>query len=706
MTQPIDPISLEVLRSRLAAIAEEGAATVERTACSPVIAESRDNACTLLDAQGELIVGGGAVAHNFGVCAHAVRHVIARHDDSIRPGDVFIANDPHNGGGLHAQDVVVQRPIFVDDTLVAWVANVGHMMDMGGMAFGSWAPAATDCYQEALRLPPVRLYRAGKEQSDVWTIIRNNIRVPTMVEMDLRSLIAGCQVAHDKIVSIARSMTPARFATGLAQLCTLAEAEMRRRITRLEDGDYSLTTWTEWEDELFAVPCRLTIAGDRMIFDFAGAAPQSQHFFNSKRHIVTSILISDITDVIAHDMPLSAGMFAPIEVRCPPGSVVDSAPPAAIASSHFDVALNASMAAQQCVMMAIAATGEDAPGRHLLSGPVSPSCMGLHTWGYATEAGTPDGWLMLEGAMAGGSAGHDRDGYDLFSFMVARKAIIEAIDVEMFEQRYPVLVTSKRPRVGVAGAGRYRSGAGCQMRYRPHDTAGWTGVMLGMRERVPLAGFAGGFPGANTRFAIRRDGGESQPISGHDNHVVVGQKDEFEFEIGSGGGFGDPVDRDPHLVAADVLAERYTAAEAARSYGVMLLDTGHADLQKTAQCRRDLLRDRLTQARPARKAMHGMTRPAEQGRPLYIGIEQRVDLAVASDSGAVLARAPDHWTDGCPVLVEPIGDHAESRAYLDPLTGRCLLVDVLPLGMNRTMASLPKRWVDAAQGSDTTVAAA
>ena len=180
----LDAVTLEVLRSRLQATAEEGAITIERTAISPVIAESRDYSCTLLEANGDLIVAGGAITHHFGVCGHAVRATLAKFGDTIAPGDMFFANDPHNGGGLHAQDVLVQLPVFAGDRLIAWVVNSGHMLDMGGLTFGSWSPEAIDCYQEALRLPPVRLFRAGKEQSDVWDIIRNNVRVPDIVEMD------------------------------------------------------------------------------------------------------------------------------------------------------------------------------------------------------------------------------------------------------------------------------------------------------------------------------------------------------------------------------------------------------------------------------------------------------------------------------------------------------------------------------------------
>ncbi len=695
----VDPIALEVLRTRLIAIAEEGALTIERTACNPVIAESRDCSCTLLDADAELLAGGGAVAHHFGVCDHAVQATIALHGASIRAGDVFISNDPHNGGGLHYQDVVVQRPVFVTGKIVGWAVNSGHMMDMGGMAFGSWSPTATDCYQEALRLPPVRLFQAGVEQHDVWAIIRNNIRVSHLVEMDIRSLVAGSQVAHDKLFDMANSIGAGHFIDMVHMLRERTEREMRRRIGVLEDGVYGMTTWTEWGDELFKVPCKLTIHGNEMHFDFAGAPPQTTHFFNSKSHIIRAIVVSDVTDLLAHDLPLSAGLFAPIGLNCPVGTIMNSLPPAPTASAHFDVALNASMAAQQCVMMAIAASGPDAPGRHLLSGPVSPSCMGLHTWSYQTPAGSPDGWLMLDGAMAGGSAGNDRDGYDLFSFMVARKAIIEAVDVEMFESRYPALVLEKRPRPGASGAGRYRAGAGSQMTYKPYGVDHLTGVMLGMREWLPLPGFAGGSPGANTEFAIQRSDGTRDIITGHSDGVVLKADEVFEFRLGSGGGYGDPIDRPTSEVARDVRQGRLTCAEASDVYGVVLDARGDVNSDATSMRRASVLRSRLENAnaaaRPLPQDKACLPEYLESALPLYPGVVHKGGIAFARASGAVLAHAPGHWTDGCPTFDERRGERLLIRSFLDPLTGRVLLVDTLPQGEQRTMSMLPTRWVTA-----------
>jgi N-methylhydantoinase B len=690
-----DRVGLEVLRSRLQATAEEGAITIERTSISPVISESRDYSCTLLEANGDLIVAGGALTHHFGVCGHAVRTTLERYRDTIAPGDMFFANDPHDGGGLHAQDVLIQLPIFADGRLIAWVVNSGHMLDMGGMAFGSWTPEATDCYQEALRLPPVHLARAGVEQTEIWQIILNNVRVRGIVEMDMRSLVAGCAVARDKLVSIAEDMGVDDFLVGLRALRDLAEHETRRRIAALTDGVYQVTNWTEWHGELFSVPCALTVAGDELVFDFTGAPPQTDHFFNSKPHVIRAILVGDCTDVLTFDLPLTEGMFAPVTVICPAGSIVNSAPPAPVSSAHIDVAISASSAAQQCLMLALAASAPQ-EATHLLCGSLAVAAMALQVWSYTTPQGTPDGWMMLDGSLAGNSAGYDRDGSDLWTFMVARKPILEAIDVEMLEWWHPILVDYKQLRAGSYGAGRYRSGAGCHMRIHPHGVDSLTGSLLAIKEDFPIVGTAGGQPGGTSRFALHRADGTVEPLAGKSSGVSVGADEALEFSLGSGGGHGDPLERDPGAVARDVRHGRLTAGEAASVYGV-ILDAGAADAARTQDRRQGIRAARLLVAEQSAAAPPVDSDIAgEEPQSIYPGVEQRGRLAVSTRSGAVLAIAPADWTDGCPTISRPVGDGLIERSYLDPVTGAILLTDVVPVGRPCSVRSAPARWIEAA----------
>ena len=154
--------------------------------------------------------------------------------DDIQPGDVFLANDPYNGGGLHAQDVFIHVPVFADGKLAAWVGTSAHMVDMGGMVPGSFSTAATEVYQEAFRVPSIRLYRAGIEQEDIWAIIRNNVRMANIVEMDMRSLIAGANVVMDQLAKIIQDYGADQFSRATHELADLTESEVRRRIGELE----------------------------------------------------------------------------------------------------------------------------------------------------------------------------------------------------------------------------------------------------------------------------------------------------------------------------------------------------------------------------------------------------------------------------------------------------------------------------------------
>jgi N-methylhydantoinase B len=664
-TAAFDNIGLEVFRSRLQATAEEGAITIERTAISPVISESRDYSCTLLEPNGDLIVAGGSLTHHFGVCGHAVRTTLQRYEGTIRPGDMFFANDPHDGGGLHAQDVLIQLPVFCGETLIAWVVNSGHMLDMGGMVFGSWSSDAVDCYQEALRLPPVHLARGGEEQSEIWSIILNNVRVRNIVEMDMRSLVAGCTVAAGKLVSIASDMGVESFLAGPhglsgAGTCSRSPAASRSR-------------------------------GDRLHFDFTGAPPQTDHFFNSKPHVIRALLVGSCTDVLTFDLPLTEGMFAPIQVTCPAGTIVNSEPPAPVASEHIDVAENASLAAQQCLMLALAPSPPP-EATHLLCGPLAVTAMALHVWSYMTPSGAPDGWMMLDGGLAGNSAGYDRDGSDFWTFMIARKPILEAIDVEMLESWHPILVDFKQVRRGAYGAGRYRSGAGCHMTFRPHQTAQLTGSLLAIREEFPIVGTAGGQPGATSEFLLHRADGRSEALAGKSSGIVLGPGDSLEFCLSSGGGHGDPLGRDPATVAQDVLQSRLSAEQARSVYGVVLA-SGSPDAEATSAARAAIKAERLRVASPPAVPLPDAVGVEDHaGLPLYPGIEQRGRLAVASASGAVLAVAPEPWTSGCPVIERKLTAQLVERTYLDPLTGTLLLTDVVPAGANCSLRSEPARW--------------
>jgi N-methylhydantoinase B len=691
----VDPIDLEVLRTRLEAIGEQACAAVEHTAISPTVTESKDYSVTLLDADGGLIVGTGTVLFHYKAASHAVTSTLERHRGTFVPGDVFLANDPHNGGGLHPQDVMVQRPIFVDDHMVAWVVISAHLMDMGGMVVGSFAPSATDCYQEGLRIPPVRLFRAGEEVTDVWDLFRNNVRMSALVEMDLRGLVAGCHFASERISGVVRTVGEDAFVESLRAIRDLTEAEMRRRVRAIEDGTYRATSWTEFNEEFFELPCTLTVSGDHLAFDFTGASPQTNHFFNSKPYIVESELAVMLWWRVAVDLPFNEGIFATLSVHCPEGSIVNARPPAPISAAHMHVALNAADVAMQAVTLALAAS-PDAPPSSRVLGPGFESAIGNNLWSWARPDGSTDAIMVMDGNWVGGSASVARDGLDLGRNLVGTNLGGSFPDIEILESWYPLLFLERRAREGTEGAGSFRAGAGNQLSLRPHGVGTISGTMFGMRRWLPLPGVAGGAPGATNQFLVHRATGEVEQLDVNATGVVLQEGDWFEMRLPNGGGFGDPLDRDMALVEADVAEGRFSPADAARVYGVVVGDAAATERQRDA-----LRRARLTRAEPAARAVATAPPVGADPLPLFPGIVQRGAVAYAVGSGAPLAVAPDHWTDGCPVLVERLweeGPGVEYRTYLDPGSGRALHVEVSLAGTPRSFTVLPARWVGAQGG--------
>ncbi|MBM3661215.1 MAG: hydantoinase B/oxoprolinase family protein, partial [Actinobacteria bacterium] len=575
-----DPVALEVLRSRLEAIAEQASLAIEHTAVSPAVTESKDYSVTLMDADGDLVVGAGTVLYHYAAASHSVRATIARHGDTIRDGDVFIANDPHHGGGLHPQDVMIQRPIFSGGDRIGWVGVSAHMMDMGGMVVGSFAPAATECYQEALRVPAVRLFREGVEVSEVWDIFRTNLRMAQLVEMDLRGLVAGAHFATEHLGALVDAAGAATFAASLRAIRDLTETEMRRRVAGIADGTYRWTSWTEFDDEFFAVPCTLTVDGDRLVFDFAGAAPQTPHFFNSKPYIIASELGVMLWLLMASDLPYNDGLLAVFEVRCPEGSIVDAAPPAPIGAAHMHVGLNAATVALTALGLALAAS-PDAPARAYVSGTGGDSGLGNQVWSWSLPDGSTDAFIPFDGNWVGAPASEGRDGLDLGIFARGVRSHGSFIDIEVLESWYPILVLERRTRRGADGAGRHRAGAGNHFSFRPHGIDAMTGTLFGMRRWLPLQGLAGGRPGSTAEMVVDRADGATEVFPVHTTGVRIAADDRYEIRLPCAGGFGDPLDRDPGAVVADVAAGRIDPAEAGAVYGVVRDPTGAVDTDAT-----------------------------------------------------------------------------------------------------------------------------
>jgi N-methylhydantoinase B len=696
--ETVSPIALQVWRSNLEAIGNEGLYGIERTAISPVVVEALDCATAILDHEGRLIALGG-MSGNPGYTAIAhIRSVIRHHGDTIAEGDVFLGNDPFADASMHPNDVFVSEPVYVDGELVGWIASTAHLMDVGGMVFGSFAPHATECYQEAVRVPPVRLFRGGAEQTDVWTIFLNNVRISDLVEMDLRALVAGCHVSKEKLADLARSL-----GKGGKQFRAMSDAfyrqtkqEIERRISALQDGVYCKTSYADWNNEFFKLPCRLTIQGKRMVFDFTGASPQCDHFINSRPYLIQGAIANPLGNYVFGDLPICQAIAEAVEVICPEGTIVNASAPAPCGASHYDVPGTAASAATVCLVQAMAASSENIEGNQFITaqqGNYASDAFSI--WSYVG-----DGFAVMDGTTTGGSpAAKDRDGNDLLDHNVAQHGSVELIDVEVFEDWYPVLISGKWPGGGPGSEGKFRGGAGMHMIFQPHLIDRIYGVTMAKKEHLPNSGLAGGRPGGGSELWIIRADGSRETVDNHTMGVELREGEFFEFKASSGGGYGDPLERDPLAVQNDLALGRTTAQTALDTYGVVVGNDG-VDWEATELRRRSNRDERLARAEPARQPLSTAdVKNMQEGAVdavIYPGIVRSGSVAYSLASGAPLAVAPNHWTDGCPVLRERHANRSGIDViydtYLDPLTGAALEVDARLDGDDRSFTSLPRSW--------------
>jgi N-methylhydantoinase B len=301
----------------------------------------------------------------------------------------------------------------------------------------------------------------------------------------------------------------------------------------------------------------------------------------------------------------------------------------------------------------------------------------------------------MDANWVGGSAGAARDGKDLGGDPVGPEMRFGFADIEVLESWFPLLFIERAARGGGDGAGRFRAGGGNHLSFRPHGVGEVMGTIFGMRRWLPLQGLSGGRPGACNELVVHRAEGGNEILDMSSTGTVMRQGDWFELRMASGGGYGDPLDRDPALVEHDLACGRFDAGVARKDYGVV---AGNSDA--TEALRAKLRGERLARADPALKPLsRDAVAITGDPQPLYPGIVQRGGVAIAEASGAPLAIAPDHWTDGCPCLVEQRwgedGPPVEFRTWLDPETGRALHVEAAVGDGERGFLVAPSRWTSA-----------
>jgi N-methylhydantoinase B len=605
----LDPVTFEILSSRLEAINDEAAMTMRLVSGSPVANEAYDMNVGLMNAAGECIAIGMYISIHALALSSTVKEITATYgqDPGIRPGDVFMSNDPYVGA-CHQMDVVVVAPIFFGEELVGWTGSTVHQIDLGGPVEGQVQLGATSIWGEQPLFPPVKILDRGEFRRDVEQGYLRRTRLPHLVGLDLKAMIAGCNVAVERVQALAERYGLKTVVSAIDGITEATAARFRARLMELPNGTWSHRGYIEY-DKVYPVVVSMTKQDDRLIFDFSETTEQAPAVINCTRPACVGATVAAVLPYLCFDMPWSpAGLQRAIEVRTKEGTVVHAAWPAGVSKATTTGSFMATISASVCLAKMLAAS--ESYGEQFMATWMG----GLYVEDVfgVDQRGRFFGAAFLD-AMAGGSGARSfADGLDAGGFLDSPSSIIA--NVEDYEYSYPVLYLYRRIQPDTGGAGRYRGGNTLSMMYVPHDVEAIdTKIMHAIGTWQPgSAGISGGYPSCTNQFVIKRATnirellargyipGELDEIDGdlemYEDSIVKtsqGRDDVYRCVAMGGGGYLDPLERSPEAVARDVSDGVVTVGYARERYGVVMDGGGESpDMSATDKRRRELREDR------------------------------------------------------------------------------------------------------------------
>jgi N-methylhydantoinase B len=552
MARSVDPIKAEVVARFLLATAEEMGATLTRTAFSPNIKERADCSTAIFDRAGQVIALAQRVPIHLGSMVGAIEEILKRYPESeIKPGDMFIANDPYNGGGTHLPDINVIAPVFIGKRIAAYVANIAHHADVGGMVPGSEAAVCQSIYQEGIRIPPVRIMQAGKVNRDVFDLVLLNSRTPDERVGDLHAQFAANTVGARGVVALFDRYGERETQATIAAYLDFTEKRFRAAIEKVPAGRYEAEDYLDGNDEESVAKIRLTltVGRGRLRFDFAGSDAQLCCARNIPYRALLATVYTVAKSLLDPEVPANAGYYRTLDITAPPGTVVGPVPPAAIGCRSISASVLGDViaAALSQALPAKALAGSGPHHLYVLSG--TDPRTGAYFVNYETLAG-------------GMGARPNRDGVDGVRVHASGSS---NLPVEALEHAYPFRVERYTLWESSGGAGKYRGGMGVVRDYRV--LADDIVVSLSSeRQHVAAAGAGGGGQGTLGAFVLNPDSAHERKLPAAAADVKLPRDAVLRISTPSGGGYGDARKRDPARVERDLAEERVSAAQARSVY--------------------------------------------------------------------------------------------------------------------------------------------
>ncbi|MCM2457302.1 hydantoinase B/oxoprolinase family protein [Rhizobium sp. CG4] len=545
-----DPITLEIIQNSLQATADEMFAAMRKTAMSSIIYEVLDMGTGITDAKGHLASSGAGIPGFIGVLDKSVKFVVQKFSEpgDIEPGDVFITNDPYYGGVTHLNDLIVVMPVFSEGRIIAWTANIAHNSDIGGMAPGSLSSEATEIFQEGLRLPAIKMISRGQPIRPVFEIITTNSRMPDFLEGDLWAAIASVRIGAKRLEELAVKYGVSTFEAAMVQFMNFGEQVSRAELAKLPHGTYSLS---EEQDDGRFFNVSITVSADEFIVDLRDNPDQDNGPFNAGRDdtlVSMQVIFKALTDPAS---PANEGSFRPLKVLTKEGTVFHAKEPAAV-GFYYEVGIRVYDLVWRCL-------APHMPGK-LPSGHFS-SIAGTFIGGIHPDTGRQ--YTIIEPQIGGWGASEGRDGNSaIFSGVHGETYNCPA---EISEARNGLIIDRMELNTEPGGEGKWSGGHGIRIDYRIRRdnsflTLGYT------RSRIMPWSLDGGNEGtANYALVMRKDG--AQERHAYASGIRVDKDDVIRIITGTGGGLGNPKERDPALVAQDIRNGFITPERAADVHG-------------------------------------------------------------------------------------------------------------------------------------------
>lgn len=663
----VDPVTYQVVGCAMESACREMGVTTVRTATSPIIVDVYDFSCAILDSDGKLVATANYDPSHLAGMPFAVEAAIWEYGrTNIRPGDVIIHNDPYLGG-THLPDFTVIKPLFIADELIGFAANRAHHVDVGGKSPGGLAPDARSIYAEGLRVPVVKWYAEGEENTDLFQLLLINVRLPELQEADFRAQLASCVTAEVRVAELCERYGATTIRDVMAARQDHSERITRGLVSRLPDGVYTHEDFLDDDGNdarASRIRATVSIAGSELLVDFSGTSAQALGPTNSAYGMTCASVFISLLQLAPAGMAFNSGCFRCVDVTVPRGTLLSPQPPAPVFAGTVEACLRS-------IDTILGAITRAAP-RDLVAGTYGTAfCVG----GGGSDPATRGEYAFFFAMEGGWGAAVDRDGWNCTP---NQSSNYKDTPVEVIEQNYPLLCHAVRLRCDSGGPGRTRGGVGVERIFEV-VRGDMTVDCFSDRFRTRPYGVFGGLPGESNTMLVQPSGaGESltfreafattSPSKFSDIDLHGG--DRFTIATGGGGGYGSPLERDPELVRLDVEEGLVSREQALDFYGVVFNASSEVNLPATKGAR-DASAAKWADSPPFPVTATGLSVDPEYTRlqgDSKLTVDPSVDDVSGLITGARMFLDTDYCAGSCPRKGDALLCPWHSETALDMLS--------------------------------------